>query len=162
MKKLYIFTFSGASSLGAALALPSDGKVVACDVSEEFTREGQKRWKEAGVAHKVDLRIAPAQETLQKLIDGGEVGQYDFAFIDADKGGYPTYYEQCLQLLRPGGIIAFDNTLRGGRVVLADDQVDDKSVGAMKILNDLVAKDSQRSYVVQLNIADGYTTDVKL
>ena len=76
MKKLYIFTFSGASSLGAALALPSDGKVVACDVSEEFTREGQKRWKEAGVAHKVDLRIAPAQETLQKLIDGGEVGQY--------------------------------------------------------------------------------------
>ena len=88
--------------------------------------------------------------------------EYDFAFIDADKGGYPTYYEQCLQLLRPGGIIAFDNTLRGGRVVLADDQVDDKSVGAMKILNDLVAKDSQRSYVVQLNIADGYTTDVKL
>ena len=95
--------FTGASSLAAALALPKDGKVIACDVSDEYTREAKKRWAEAKVEDKVDLRIAPAQKTLQELIDNGEAGTFDFAFIDADKQGYDAYYELCLQLLRPGG-----------------------------------------------------------
>ena len=95
--------FTGASSLAAALAVPKDGKVIACDVNEEYTKEAQKRWAEADVQDIVDLRIAPATETLQSLIDAGEAGSYDFAFIDADKLGYDSYYELCLQLLRPGG-----------------------------------------------------------
>ena len=85
------------------ISLPIDGKVIACDISEEYTREAVKRWNEAGVQDIVDLRIAPATETLQSLIDAGEAGSYDFAFIDADKLGYDSYYELCLQLLRPGG-----------------------------------------------------------
>ena len=95
--------FTGASSLAAALAVPKGGKVIACDVNEEYTKEAQKRWAEADVEDIVDLRIAPAAETLQSLIDAGEAGSYDFAFIDADKLGYDSYYELCLQLLRPGG-----------------------------------------------------------
>ena len=99
--------FTGASSLAAALAVPKDGKVIACDINEEYTRDAQKRWAEAGVENVVDLRIAPAQETLQGLIDNGEAGTYDFAFIDADKEGYDSYYELCLKLLRTGGGLLF-------------------------------------------------------
>ena len=95
--------FTGASYLAAALALPEDGKVIACDVSEEYTREAKKKWIEAKVEDIVDLRIAPAQETLQGLLEAGEAGTFDFAFIDADKLGYDSYYELCWQLLRPGG-----------------------------------------------------------
>jgi len=160
-KVIDVGVFTGASSLAAALALPKGGKVIACDVSEEYTREAKKRWAEANVEDIVDLRIAPAQETLQGLIDNGEAGTFDFAFIDADKLGYDSYYELCLQLLRPGGIIAFDNTLWSGRVLLPLDQVDE-STKALKMLNDKLAKDTKRSFVVQINVGDGYTIAVKL
>ena len=106
-KVIDVGVFTGASSLAAALAVPKDGKVIACDINEEYTRDAQKRWAEAGVENVVDLRIAPAQETLQGLIDNGEAGTYDFAFIDADKEGYDSYYELCLQLLRTGGGLLF-------------------------------------------------------
>jgi len=160
-KVIDVGVFTGASSLAAALVVPKDGKVIACDISEEYTREAVKRWNEAGVQDIVDLRIAPATETLQSLIDAGEAGSYDFAFIDADKLGYDSYYELCLQLLRPGGIIAFDNTLWSGQVLLPEDQADE-STKALKRLNDKLAKDSLRSFVVQLNVGDGYTLAVKL
>ena len=159
-KVIDVGVFTGASSLAAALALPQEGVVLACDVSEEFTAEAKVKWIEAGVEAKIDLRIAPAAETLQNQLDEGMAGQFDFAFIDADKTGYDTYYELCLQLLRPGGIIAFDNTLRRGRVLLPDDQCD-KLALAIKKLNDKLAKDSARSFVVQLNVGDGYTLAVK-
>ena len=106
-KVIDVGVFTGASSLAAALAVPKDGKVIACDINEEYTRDAQKRWAEAGVENVVDLRIAPAQETLQGLIDNGEAGTYDFAFIDADKEGYDSYYELCLKLLRTGGGLKF-------------------------------------------------------
>ena len=106
-KVIDVGVFTGASSLAAALAVPKDGKVIACDINEEYTRDAQKRWAEAGVENVVDLRIAPAQETLQGLIDNGEAGTYDFAFIDADKEGYDSYYELCLKLLRTGGGLLF-------------------------------------------------------
>ena len=142
------------------MALPEDGIVVACDVSEEYTNEGKKFWKQAGMDSKIDLRIAPASQTLQSLLDSGEAGTYDFAFIDADKKGYDTYYELCLQLLRPGGIIAFDNTLRGGKVLLPENEVNDVILSTKK-LNEKLAKDSARAFVVLVNIGDGYTIAVK-
>lgn len=147
--------------MAAAIALPPEGKVIACDVSEEYTREARKNWVQAEVANKIDLIIAPATETLQKLIEQGESGTYDFAFVDADKGGYVAYYELCMQLLRPGGVIAFDNTLWSGRILKPDDKCDGATL-ALKQVNDHVVKDSGRSYVVQLNIGDGYTIAVKL
>jgi predicted O-methyltransferase YrrM len=95
----------------AALALPADGKIIACDIDEDFTKKAKQYWKEAGIESKISLRIAPAGDTLNDLIKSGESGSYDFAFMDADKGGQDLYYELCLKLLRPGGIIAIDNTL---------------------------------------------------
>merc|ERR1711884_368294 len=114
-KVLDIGVYTGASSLGAALALPDDGIVHALDVSEEFTSIGKPFWKEAGVEHKIKLTIAPAAESLTKLVEAGEENTFDFAIIDADKTGYDTYYELCLKLMRKGGIVAFDNTLQGGK-----------------------------------------------
>ena len=101
--------FTGYSSLAVALALPDDGRILACDVNEEWTAVGQRYWREAGVAEKIELHIAPAAETLAAQLAANGHGQWDFAFIDADKHNYDTYYEQCLELLRPGGIIAIDN-----------------------------------------------------
>jgi predicted O-methyltransferase YrrM len=161
-KIIDIGVFTGASSLAAALALPPDaGKIIACDISEDFTNEAKRYWKEAGVESKISLRIAPAGDTLNDLIRNGESGTYDFAFIDADKGGYDLYYELCLQLLRPGGIIAFDNTLWSGRVLNPAVNGDDDTK-AIQVLNDKLAKDHGRSFVVQLNVGDGYTIAVKL
>ena len=160
-KVIDVGVFTGASSLAAALALPPDGKIIACDINEEFTRQAQQYWKEAGVRDKVDLRIAPAGETLQALIDEGQGGTFDFAFIDADKVGYDLYYEKCLVLMKPGGIIAFDNTLWSGAVLKPYDSCDDDTK-ALKNLNDKLANDSKRAYVVQLNVGDGYTLAVKL
>jgi predicted O-methyltransferase YrrM len=117
---LEIGVFTGYSSLAVALALPEDGCVVACDVSEEYTRIAREFWERAGVADKIDLRLAPALDTLEQLLDEGQAGQFDFAFIDADKGNYLAYYEKSLQLLRPGGVIAVDNTLWSGRLVTPD------------------------------------------
>ena len=115
-RTIEIGVFTGYSALTVALALPDDGRVLACDISDEYTQVGQPFWREAGVAHKIDLRLAPALETLDAQLAAGAAGQYDFAFIDADKTGYDAYYERCLQLLRPGGLIAIDNTLWSGSV----------------------------------------------
>ena len=108
--------FTGYSSICVARALPRDGKLVACDVSEEWTDVARRYWAEAGVADRIDLRLAPAAETLAAMIDAGEDGSYDFAFIDADKTGYPDYYAKCLGLLRPGGLLTIDNMFMNGKV----------------------------------------------
>jgi predicted O-methyltransferase YrrM len=115
-RTLEIGVFTGYSALAVALALPDDGRLLACDISDEFTRVGKPFWQQAGVAHKIDLQLAPALDTLDARLAAGEAGNYDFAFIDADKSGYDAYYERCLQLLRPGGLVAVDNTLWGGDV----------------------------------------------
>lgn len=158
-KVLDIGVFTGASALAAALALPEDGKVLACDVNKEWTDRAQEYWQQAGVSHKIDLKLAPASETLQAVLDKGDTaGTYDFAFIDADKPGYSTYFELGLQLLRKGGIMSFDNTLWSGAVL----DESDKSVDtlALKALNDKLAADD-RVFVVQINIGDGLTLVTK-
>src|SRR5919199_3375666 len=115
-RTLEVGVFTGYSSLCVALALPPGGQVVACDISEEWTRVARRYWAEAGVADRITLRLAPAAETLDGLIAGGAEGTFDFAFIDADKGGYEGYYERALRLIRPGGLILVDNVLWSGRV----------------------------------------------
>lgn len=129
---LEIGTFTGYSALSVALALPEEGRLVACDVSREWTEIGRRYWEEAGVAAKIDLRIGPAIETLDALIGSGKVECFDFAFIDADKTGYRDYYERCLQLIRPGGLIAVDNTLWHGKI--ADASVTDPDTKAIRSL----------------------------
>jgi caffeoyl-CoA O-methyltransferase len=116
-RAIEIGTFTGYSALCVAQALPADGRLVCCDLSQEWTAIAQRFWREAGVAERIDLRIAPALETLAALRDAGEAGTFDFGFIDADKENYPAYYEHVLELLRPGGVLALDNALRDGRVV---------------------------------------------
>src|SRR6185503_19178442 len=115
-RTIEVGVFTGYSALTVALALPADGRVLACDVSDEYTRIGKPFWQQAGVAHKVDLVIGPALATLDARLAKGEAGHYDFAFVDADKSNYDGYYERCLQLVRAGGLIAFDNTLWSGAV----------------------------------------------
>ncbi|MBL8524490.1 MAG: class I SAM-dependent methyltransferase [Betaproteobacteria bacterium] len=145
--------FTGYSALTVALALPDNGKVLACDISDDYTRIGKPYWEQAGVAEKIDLKLAPAAETLSARIAAGEAGQYDFAFIDADKTGYDTYYERCLTLLRPGGLIAIDNTLWSGKVALPADDADTK---ALQALNDKLHAD-ERVDLALLPIGDGLT-----
>lgn len=157
-RTLEIGTFTGYSALWTAMALPEDGKVDACDVSEEWTDIAQRYWKKAGLAEKIDLHIGPAEKTLRKFIDSGEEGQYDFAFIDADKTGYDTYYELCLKLLRPGGLIAIDNVLRSGRVI--DDEVNDDSTVATRALNKKLHQDD-RIDLSMVPISDGLTLALK-
>lgn len=147
-------TFTGYSALCVARALPSDGKLIACDVSEEWTAIGKSYWEEAHVAERIDLRIAPAVETLDNLIDSGLAGQVDFGFIDADKPSYDHYYERLLTLLRPGGIILVDNVLWGGAVIDDSDQSEDTQ--AIRKLNAKVVKDP-RVDVSMLPIGDGLT-----
>lgn len=113
-----IGVFTGYSALTVALALPDDGRLLACDINDAYTRIGLPYWDQAGVAHKIDLRLAPALATLEACLAEGQAGQYDFAFIDADKPNYDAYYERCLELVRPGGLIALDNTLWSGRVAV--------------------------------------------
>lgn len=150
---LEIGTFTGYSSLVVALALPEDGKLVACDVSEEWTGVARRYWERAGVAHKIDLRIAPATETLARMVqDDSELGAYDFAFIDADKENYPAYLDYALQLLRPGGLIAIDNVLWGGRLLDAD--ANDSSTEAIRALNKRLHQDA-RVDVSLVPIGDG-------
>jgi len=158
-KVIDVGVFTGASSLAAALALPSDGVVVACDVSEDFTNIARKFWAEAGVSDKINLKIAPASETLSALVSSGEKDSFDFAFIDADKEGYDSYYELCLLLLRKGGIVAFDNTLWDGKVVSNEDQSPDTV--ALRKLNQKIAGDG-RVMAVQMNVGDGVTLCTKL
>lgn len=114
-RAIEVGVFTGYSALCVALELPEDGRLVACDVSEEWTAMGRRYWKEAGVDGRIDLRIAPASQTLAAMVEAGE-RDFDFAFIDADKEGYPVYYERCLTLLRPGGVIAIDNVFWSGSV----------------------------------------------
>lgn len=120
-RTIEVGTFTGYSALATALALPEDGQVIACDVSEEWTSIGRRYWEEAGVASKIDLRIGPANDTLDSLIAEGGAGEFDFMFIDADKSGYPSYYEKGLTLLRKGGLIGIDNALWGGSIADASD-----------------------------------------
>src|SRR5262249_17653503 len=144
--------FTGYSSLITAMALPEDGHLLACDVSEEWTDIAQRYWKQAGVRSRIDLRIAPAIETLDRQLATGKAGTYDFAFIDADKENYVAYYERCLKLIKPAGVIAVDNTLWSGRV--ADASVNDKDTVAIRAFNDHVLKD-QRVDMCLVPIADG-------
>lgn len=152
-RTLEIGTFTGYSALTVALALPDDGRILACDISAEYTAVGKPYWQRAGVAGKIELVIAPALATLDARIADGEAGRYDFAFIDADKSGYGGYYERCLQLLRAGGLIAFDNTLWGGAVARP---AEDDDTRALQALNDKLHRD-QRIDLALLPIGDGLT-----
>jgi predicted O-methyltransferase YrrM len=158
-KTLEVGVFTGYSSLAVALALPPDGKIVACDVSDEFTAIARRYWQKAGVADKITLHIAPALETLDQLLANGEAETFDFAFIDADKSNYDGYYERSLKLIRPGGLIAIDNVLWSGRV--ADTQVEDKRTNALRALNQKLHQDS-RINLSMVPIADGLTLALKL
>lgn len=153
-KVLELGVFTGYSSLAVALALPPQGKLVACDISQEYTAIARRYWQQAGVADKIELYLAPALKTLERLLAEGEAGTFDFAFIDADKRNYSAYYEQTLQLLRPGGLIAVDNVLWSGRV--ADPQVQDNRTKAMRKFNQKLHQD-QRVFLSLLPIADGLT-----
>jgi predicted O-methyltransferase YrrM len=146
--------FTGYSSLAVALALPEDGYVLACDISEEYTAIARRHWQQAGVAHKIELVIAPALATLDAKLAAGEAGSYDFAFIDADKGGYHAYYERLLRLVRPGGLIAVDNTLWSGAVADPGDHAADTL--AIREFNDRLLAD-QRIDLSLLPIGDGLT-----
>jgi predicted O-methyltransferase YrrM len=149
-----IGVFTGYSSLAVALALPEDGRIVACDVSEEYTSVARQFWREAGVAHKIDLRLQPATRTLDELIAAGESGRYDFAFIDADKVSYDAYYERVLKLLRPGGVVLLDNVLWSGQV--ADPKTEEASARIFQALNDKLHRD-ERIDLSLLPIGDGLT-----
>jgi predicted O-methyltransferase YrrM len=152
-KCVEVGTFTGYSALCNALAIPGDGKVVACDVSEEWTNIGKKYWKEAGVDHKIDLRLGPGIETLDELIKT-EAGTFDYAFIDADKVNYYNYYERLLKLVRKGGLIAIDNVLWSGKV--CDDCATDEDTVALRELNKKL-KDDDRVELAMATIADGVT-----
>ena len=152
-RTIEIGVFTGYSALSVALALPDDGKVLACDISDEYTRIGVPHWKAAGIAHKIDLQLAPALNTLEARINAGEKGRYDFAFVDADKSGYDAYYERCLTLLRVGGLIAIDNTLWSGKVATP---AEDADTAALQALNDKLHRDD-RVDISMLPIGDGLT-----
>jgi caffeoyl-CoA O-methyltransferase len=151
-RAIEIGTFTGYSALAVAAALPEGGKLVACDVSEEWTSIGRRYWKEAGVADKIDLRLGPAIETLETLLASEGANSFDFAFIDADKPAYDAYYEACLKLVRPNGLIAIDNVLWSGKV--ADDSVHDASTDALRALNEKIVRDS-RVEACLLTVGDG-------
>lgn len=146
--------FTGYSSLAVALAMPPTGRIVACDISEEYTAVARRYWAEAGVAGRIDLRIAPALETLDGLLAAGGAGAWDFGFIDADKGAYPDYYERLLELLRPGGLVAVDNTLWDGAVADADNQEPDTV--AIRAFNEKL-RDDARVDLSLVPIGDGLT-----
>jgi predicted O-methyltransferase YrrM len=152
-RAIEIGTFTGYSALTVALALPADGRLLACDISDEFTRVGKPFWKQAGVERKIDLVLGPALATLDARLADGEAASYDFAFIDADKVNYDGYYERCLQLVRPGGLIAFDNTLWSGAVA---QPAKDDDTRALQALNDKLHAD-ERIDVALLTVGDGLT-----
>jgi predicted O-methyltransferase YrrM len=157
-RTLEVGVFTGYSSLAVALALPSDGKIVACDISEEYTGVARKYWKEAGVDHMIDLRLAPALETLRGLMAQGEHSRFDFAFIDADKTNYEGYYECAMELIRPGGLIMIDNVLWSGRV--ADAAENDADTVALRAFNKKLHADS-RVALSMLPLSDGVTLALK-
>ena len=147
-------TFTGYSALAMAMALPPGGRVLCCDISEEYTAIARRYWKEAGVESRIELRLGPARETLTGVLAAEGPASQDLAFIDADKTGYDVYYELCLQLVRPGGIIAIDNVLWSGKV--ADPAVKDADTAALRALN-LKIRDDRRVDAVVLTVGDGLT-----
>ena len=151
---LEIGTFTGYSSTAMALALPADGRMVCCDVSEEWTDIARRTWAAAGVTDKIELRLAPALDTLDDLLANDQAGTFDLCFIDANKDDYIDYYERSLRLVRPGGVICIDNVLWSGRV--ADPSDKDESTEAIRDLNTLIAGD-ERVDVAMLPVADGLT-----
>jgi caffeoyl-CoA O-methyltransferase len=153
-RTIEVGTFTGYSALAVALALPAGGRVIACDINEETTAIGRRYWAEAGVANKIDLRLAPAAETLSGLLAEGKAGRFDFMFIDADKTNYDTYYELGLKLVRPGGLIAIDNVLWGGAVIDRNDRTPDTK--AIRALNKKLNADARVS-LSMVPIGDGLT-----
>ncbi|HKI38634.1 MAG TPA: class I SAM-dependent methyltransferase [Gemmataceae bacterium] len=151
-RALEVGTFTGFSALAVASALPPDGRLVTCDVNEEWTAIARRYWEEAGVAGRIDLRLGPAAETLAGLLRDGAAGSFDSAFIDADKESYDTYYESCLRLVRPGGLIAIDNVLWSGAV--ADPSAVDAETSAIRALN-LKVRDDRRVEACLLTVGDG-------
>ena len=157
-KTLEVGVFTGYSSLSVALALPPDGKIVACDVSPEFTAVARRYWKEAGVDGKIELRLAPALRSLDALIAEGQAGTFDFAFIDADKENYHAYFERALVLVRTGGVIAVDNVLWHSKVI--DPQDHDTDTLAIREFNRRLHTD-HRVWISMVTIADGLTVAMK-
>lgn len=153
-KAIEIGTFTGYSAISVALALPPDGRLVACDISEEWTSIARRYWREAGVESRIELHLTPANRTLDALVANGEAGSFDIAFIDADKEGYDGYYERCLTLLRPGGVVMIDNVLWDGKV--ADPAQTDADTSALRALNAKL-RDDVRVDVSLLPIGDGLT-----
>lgn len=155
-RTIEIGVFTGYSALAVALALPDDGRILACDIDAAATAVARAHWQRAGVAHKIELVLAPALDTLRARLAAGEAGRYDFVFVDADKAGYDAYYEHALRLLRPGGVVAFDNTLWGGRVAQPADARRDPDTAALQALNRKLHADD-RIDLSLLPIGDGLT-----
>lgn len=155
---LEVGVFTGYSSTRLALALPPEGRLTACDISEEFTAVARRSWERAGIAHKIELRLGPALDTLDALIAEGRSGGYDLAFIDADKAHYDGYYERALRLLRTGGLLLVDNVLWGGKV--ADPAVGDGDTAAIRALNAKIHADPRVTQSL-LPVADGLTLALK-
>lgn len=154
-KVIEVGTFTGYSALSVAEALPEDGQLIACDVSEDWTSIAQEYWARAGVQDKITLKLAPAAQTLDELLAAGHEGSFDMAFIDADKSNYATYYERCLKLLRPGGIVLVDNVLWGGQV--CDEGAQDEDTKAIRALNALIHQDERVEMMSMLPVGDGLT-----
>ncbi len=153
-RAIEVGTFTGYSALCVAAALPADGKLIACDISEEFTSVARRYWAKSGIADRIELRLAPALDTLKDLLAGGGAGSFDFAFIDADKTQYDAYYEAILKLLRPGGLVTIDNVLWSGAV--ADGRKRDADTVALRALNEKLKTDKRIS-LSMLPIGDGLT-----
>jgi caffeoyl-CoA O-methyltransferase len=151
---LEVGVYTGYSALSVALALPDDGRIVACDVNEEFTAVARRHWERAGVADKIELHLRPATETLDQLLAEGRAGTFDLAFIDADKSNYASYYERALELLRPGGAILIDNVLWHGKII--DDEAQDPDTLALRELNREL-RDDARIDLALIPIGDGVT-----
>ena len=152
-------TFTGYSALCTALAMPADGRLVCCDISEEWTKIARRYWQKAGIAERIDLRLAPAAETLDALIAAGESGTYDWLFIDADKTSYEVYYDKGLQLLRTGGLLLVDNVLWGGDILRDSRQLDpekDRDTLALQAFNRRLHEDPRISLSL-VPIGDGLT-----
>jgi predicted O-methyltransferase YrrM len=157
-RTIEIGVYTGYSALVVALALPDDGRVIACDINEEWTSIARRYWREAGVDGKIDLRLAPALATLDGLIASGQANQFDFVFIDADKPNYANYYERALVLLRAGGLIGVDNVLWSGRVI--DASFDDPDTLAIRAFNEQL-KNDHRVWLSMLPVRDGLTLACK-
>lgn len=151
-RAIEIGTFTGYSAICVAEALPEDGELIACDVDEEWTDIARDYWRRAGLEERIELRLQPALETTRELLEAGQAGTFDFAFIDADKENYPVYYEETLELLRPGGLMAVDNTLWSGSV--ADEERTDETTESIRELNEKMGSDERVSMAL-VPIGDG-------